>query len=156
MTNSYVIWFTDGRYAYAWGSSPEDALANYLHNWQRGVTSVIPAETYLDALPQHCYLPGFPNAEWPDAEPVPGQPLYGSDARPVPTALLGVIPPSRRGSLSDTATPPAPPAEPSLAEQLAELKAQVQSLVEGGLRVVVAPVGHEASLESTEEPAADA
>jgi hypothetical protein len=78
--NSYVIWFTDGRYTYAWGTSPEDALSRYLENWQRGIAKVVPAETYLDALPQHRYLPAPSNAVWPDAEPVPGQPLYGPGA----------------------------------------------------------------------------
>jgi hypothetical protein len=127
--NSYVIWFLDGGYTYAWGGTPEDALARYLANWQRGIRTVVPAEQYLDALPQHRYLPSPSNAIWPDVEPVPGAPLYG------PGAHAG-------------APPPAPPVEPSLAEQVAVLQSQVQRLVDGGLQVVVRPAGCEAVLET--------
>jgi hypothetical protein len=131
--NSYVIWFADGRFTYAWGETPDEALTRYLENWRCGITSVVPAETYLDALPPHRYLPSPSNAVWPESEPVPGQPLYGP------------------GAAAGYKCPPSTP-EPSLAEQVAELKAQVQGLVEGGLRVVVRPAGCEAELETTKEP----
>jgi len=77
MPNSYVIWIMDGtRYTYAWGNSPEGARQQYLDNWTKGVTKVVPSSEYLDALPFNSYLPSPTSAVWPEASQVPGQPLY--------------------------------------------------------------------------------
>ena len=81
MIDSFIIRFRDGRYSYSWGTSPVDAIHNYLDNVRRGIAEVIPASTILDAPSPRGYLPGFSTDEWPGSngtpEPVPGSPLYG-------------------------------------------------------------------------------
>ncbi len=77
MIKSFVIWFLNGTYTYGWGENEQDALNCYLQNWARGVTRVVPADQYHDALPPRAYLPCMANAVWPERPiPLPGQPLY--------------------------------------------------------------------------------
>jgi len=51
MKPSWVIWFRDGRYAYAWGATAEEARANYLKAWEEGIVRVAPASEHKDQLP---------------------------------------------------------------------------------------------------------
>lgn len=80
MTNSYVIWFLNNQYTYAWGENEDDALARYLQNWKNGIKAVLPATDYVDALPPHNYLPCQRNAVWDEFEPIAHQPLYPAEA----------------------------------------------------------------------------
>jgi hypothetical protein len=74
--NSYVIWDTNGRYTYAWGTTPEEARSYYLANLERGISQVVPSSEYMDALPTHLYFPLCPGAIWPDgSESAPHTPV---------------------------------------------------------------------------------
>jgi len=76
MSNAYLIWFKSGHFTYAWGETPEDALANYLENWKNGIAKVDPVEDYLDPPPHHLFLASPKGSIWPEgAEPAPGMPL---------------------------------------------------------------------------------
>jgi hypothetical protein len=53
---SWVIWFKDGRYSYAWGATPDAALESWLANFKRGVRIIVYAGEYKSALPVSQYL----------------------------------------------------------------------------------------------------
>lgn len=57
MNPSWVIWFFDGRYAYAWGETAEAARANYLKEWSEGIDRVVPASEHPNQLPPQNYVP---------------------------------------------------------------------------------------------------
>ena len=80
--NSYVIWLNDGMYTYAWGPTPEAALAKYLEIWAGGVQAVVESDKYKDALPPHLYLHPPKNADWGVTIPVvPGSSLYDEQGK---------------------------------------------------------------------------
>lgn len=45
---SWVIVFNDRRYAYAWGTSAEEARASFLRDWAAAIVAVNPAAMYPD------------------------------------------------------------------------------------------------------------
>lgn len=53
---SWVIVFSDGRYAYAWGDTAEEAKAAFLHAFADGILRVDPATNYGEQLPPTGYL----------------------------------------------------------------------------------------------------
>ena len=53
---SWVIWFVDGRYSYAWGKTEEEAKAKWLQGFSDGVVRVVPGGEYKSALPVQNYL----------------------------------------------------------------------------------------------------
>ena len=78
--NSWVVWFKDGRYTYAWGETAEEARATYLKEWEAGITRVAPAGDYPSALPITRYVAPF------TVHAVPGQtpPLYDEKGKRMP------------------------------------------------------------------------
>lgn len=54
---SWVIWFADSRYAYAWGATAEEARESYLREWAAGIVRVAPAGEHKDQLPPSMYVP---------------------------------------------------------------------------------------------------
>jgi hypothetical protein len=100
MTNSYIIWFRDGKYTTAWGETPELAKESYLRSWSQSIREVVSADKYVNALPLHLYLP-CPVAQ-PGEEPTIHAPLKQ----------------------------PSKPESPSLHSDMADLKAQVAALTD--------------------------
>lgn len=56
---SWVVWFRDGRYSYAFGSTAEEARSNYLKEWAEGIARVAPAGDHPNQLPPQNYVHGF-------------------------------------------------------------------------------------------------
>lgn len=50
---SWVVWMKDGRYAYAWGDTAEEARASWLRMWEEGIARVAPAGEQVNQPPPH-------------------------------------------------------------------------------------------------------